>query len=418
MSKTVKLGSHSFITKLAGFEHTTHIQHNATHSINDIPLVIGKNVKNGKIIYEFDWYIPKKTSDALPRSVLNKRCIVIPYVGSKLGELAIFENDFTCHLGSNVAKVELTDDIIELDYLYYYLKSSFGQSQLFKDIQGSAQPNITMNSIRETVVVIFDRVKQKKITSILSALDAKIALNNRINIELEAMAKTLYDYWFVQFDFPDAEGKPYKTSGGAMVWSEELKREIPEGWEVNQLSEITDVSNESINPFNFPYKEFKHYSLPSFDATGTYSIEKGEDIMSNKFTVTELDVLVTKLNPWFNRVVFSTEERDLICSTEFVVWRSDNLAMKNYLYMIARDSSFITFCVNSASGTSNSHKRVNPTVMMKYNVAFNRIIAERFGTKIESSIKMYAKNQLENQQLSSLRDWLLPMLMNGQVVVE
>lgn len=299
-------------------------------------------------------------------------------------------------------------------YVYYSLKC-LGN---LKTSDKSTVPGINRNDLHEIIIPYIQPEFQKPIADFLTTLDAKIELNNRINAELEAMAKTLYDYWFVQFDFPNEENKPYKTSDGAMVWNEELKREIPEGWETKQLLEITDVSTESINPFNFPKKEFKHYSIPTFDATGTYSVEKGEEIMSNKFTVSELDILVSKLNPWFNRVVFSTEEANLISSTEFVVWRANNLAMKNYLYMIARDSSFITFCVNSASGTSNSHKRVNPTVMMKYSVAFNRIIAERFGRKIESSIKMYAKNQLENQQLSSLRDWLLPMLMNGQVVVE
>jgi type I restriction enzyme, S subunit len=238
--KSIKLGQHCFVTKLAGFEHSKYIQHNATHTINEIPLIQGKNIKDGRIIYSFDWYISKEISDALPRSVLNKRCIVIPYVGSKLGELAIFENYFRCHLASNVAKVELTDGIIDLDYLFYYLKSPFGQSQLFKDKQGSAQPNITMEAIRETIVHIFDIKTQQKVASVLSSLDDKIELNNRINAELEAMGKLIYDYYFVQFDFPNEKGKPYKSSGGKMVWNEELKREIPEGWEVSKLENYID----------------------------------------------------------------------------------------------------------------------------------------------------------------------------------
>lgn len=298
-------------------------------------------------------------------------------------------------------------------YLYYYLNLI----DFRPFITGSAQPKLTKDNLNSIPLSIHDIETQKKISSILSTLDAKIEVNNKINVSLEQMAKTLFDYWFVQFDFPNTEGKPYKTSGGKMIWNDELKRDIPEVWEVKSLADLTNVSSESVNPLNFPNKEFKHYSIPTFDETGMYCIEKGSEIKSNKFIITNTDILVSKLNPWFNRVAYSTDECDLISSTEFVVWRSSNIAMKNYLYMIARDASFISYCTKSASGTSNSHKRVNPTVMMKYKVAYNFKIAELFGSRIGSFIKTYANNQVENKSLSDLRDWLLPMLMNGQVRV-
>jgi type I restriction enzyme S subunit len=282
---------------------------------------------------------------------------------------------------------------------------------------GSTVPSLRLDHITDLVIDFPNITIQQKIASFLSALDSKIELNNKINTELETMAKMLYDYWFVQYDFPDEDGNPYKSSGGKMFWNKDLKKDIPEDWEVKSLADITDLSNESVNPFNYPEKEFKHYSIPNFDKSGTYGIEKGYDIKSNKFVVTQTDVLVSKLNPWFNRVIYSTDEDDLISSTEFVIWRTKNIDMKNYLYMTARDPSFITYCINSASGTSHSHRRVNPTVMMKYKVAYNYKIAELFGSRIGSFIKTYANNQVENKSLSDLRDWLLPMLMNGQVRV-
>ena len=115
-----------------------------------------------------------------------------------------------------------------------------------------------------------------------------------------------------------------------MVWNEELKREIPETWEVKPLSEITAVSNESVNPMDFPDKEFKYYSIPGFDESGTFKNEKGFEIKSNKYSIKSTDVLVSKLNPWFSRVIYATDDSDLISSTEFVVWRTDNFAIKNY----------------------------------------------------------------------------------------
>jgi type I restriction enzyme S subunit len=196
-----------------------------------------------------------------------------------------------------------------------------------------------------------------------------------------------------------------------------LKREIPRDWEVKSLSDLTGVSTDQLNPMLEPHKEFKHYSIPAYDELGTYKTERGEEIKSNKFVVLKTDLLVSKLNPWFSRIIYPTDEQDLICSTEFVVWRAKSIPLKNYLYMIARDKAFISYCTKSATGTSNSHKRVNPTVMMKYKVAYNDKVAEQFGEHSSSVIKMYAKNQAENERLSRLRNWLLPMLMNGQVKV-
>lgn len=302
-------------------------------------------------------------------------------------------------------------------YVYYALFRDDFFAHMMRGKKGTKMPRGDKDQILNFLIPDYQLPLQQRIAAVLTVLDAKIELNQRINAELEAMAKTLYGYWFVQFDFPNKSGKPYKSSGGKMVWNAELKREIPVGWEVKSLSDITNVSNEQLNPMDAPDKEFKQYSIPVLDESGTYKIEIGKEIKSNKFVVRNTDVLVSKLNPRFSRVVYSTDENDVICSTEFVVWRTTNISIKNYLYMIARDASFKSYCTQSATGTSNSHKRVNPTVMMKYRIVYDNKIAEKFGAQLGATIKTYAKNQIENKILAELRDWLLPMLMNGQVRV-
>ena len=122
-------------------------------------------------------------------------------------------------------------------YLYNFIKSL----DLSKLNTGTGVPSMTFDSYYNLDIILPELEVQHKIASVLSALNSKIELNNRINTDLEAMAKTLYDYWFVQFDFPDKNGKPYKSSGGKMVWNEELKREIPEGWEFLNLSDIAEI---------------------------------------------------------------------------------------------------------------------------------------------------------------------------------
>ncbi|HTB99718.1 MAG TPA: restriction endonuclease subunit S [Ferruginibacter sp.] len=410
----VKLGDHSFVTKLAGFEHTKYIQHNATHEINDIPLVIGKNIKNGRVIYDFDWYIPKKISEALPRSVLNKRCIVIPYVGSRLGELAIFENDITCHLGSNVAKLELLDDVIDLEYLYYYLKSSYGQSQLFKDKQGSAQPNITMDSIRKTLVVTFERTYQKKISKVLSAIDMKIELNNRINSVLEKMAKRLYDYWFVQFDFPDSLGKPYKTNGGKMIWSEDLKRNIPDRWEVGSLLDIAEYTN------GLACQKFR----PT--GSGCLRVIKIKEMHEGFSSETEFvrDDIPPKVIIEDGDILFSWS-----ASLEVQIWTGGKGALNQHIFKVTSEKypkSFYYFqLVNYIEHFKMMAENRKTTMghITQDHLEQSRIVlppqklTEILENIIKPFLEMSINNKVENHKLSELRNWLLPMLMNGQVNV-
>ena len=303
------------------------------------------------------------------------------------------------------------------EFVYYRMLLAGKNGELAKHFIGSTIKHLTGIGLKQVEFEFPHIEEQKQIAAVLSALDAKIDCNNRINAELEAMAKTLYDYWFVQFDFPDANGKPYKSSGGKMVYNATLKRDIPAGWRATTLASITPISNDSLNPADFPEKEFKHFSIPVFDATKTYGLELGQTIGSNKFTVLGTDLLVSKLNPWFSRVIYAMDETDQICSTELVVWRCPTNNLKNFLFLIATSSQFIAHCIQSASGTSNSHKRVNPNVMMRFDLPYQNDVAEKFGQKISPTLEKLIINHRENQQLTQLRDWLLPLLMNGQVTV-
>jgi len=311
--------------------------------------------------------------------------------------------------------IELDPELADFEYVYYFLKTQYNE---LRNLSSGVRKNLNSDDIKNFVIRLPKNLtEQKKIVGALSALDAKIDCNKRINFELEAMAKALFDYWFVQFDFPDSDGKPYKSSGGKMVYNTLLKRDIPQNWAATPLSSITPVSNESLNPADFPDRLFKHFSIPVFDVVKTYGVELGQSIGSNKFTVLGADLLVSKLNPWSNRVVYAMDEADQICSTEFVVWRSSSENLKNFLFLIATSQQFISHCVQSASGTSNSHKRVNPSVMMRFELPYEEKVAAEFGKVINPILKKLIVNQRENQYLSQLRDWLLPMLMNGQVMV-
>ena len=370
--------------------------------------------KNGKSVKKSDGIIPIYGGNGIlgytDKSNFS-HTIVVGRVGAYCGSIHVEDN--SCWVSDN-AIAGVPKEGQDLTYLYYVLKSlNLNSKQI-----GSSQPLITQSMLKDMVVDIeIDIEKQKKIANSISIIDQKIQINNQINQELEAMAKTLYDYWFVQFDFPDQNGKPYKSSGGKMVYHPELKREIPEGWGVEKLSSILEIGRETINPMKTPKEEFKYYSIPEYDVSGSFSYELGETIKSNKFLVEKSDLLVSKLNPWFNRVVYNLEE-SAISSTEFIVWKTINRFEKNFLYQVATSEGFIEYCTRFATGTSNSHKRVSPDIMVSFQIPFEKTYIQKFGEITDSIRTQVLQNNEQNQQLTQLRDWLLPMLMNGQVKVE
>ena len=236
-----------------------------------------------------------------------------------------------------------------------------------------------------------------------------------INDNLEAMAKQLYDYWFVQFDFPNEEGKPYKSSGGAMVWNDKLKREIPQGWSGVSLKDLALTSRNAITPVE--NEVYQHFNIPSFDACGSYSLDNGSDIKSDKFVLQKGQLLVSKLNPWFNRVVWVPKGTNMIGSTEFVVLNPNNESESGYIYSVIKSPKFIAYCSQAATGTSHSQRRVSPDVLMAFKVGYEQGVVQKYGCLIEKIQKQQAELLSEIAILTKQRDELLPLLMNGQATV-
>ena len=165
----------------------------------------------------FDWYISKSISEKLPRSQLKKKCLVMPYVGT-LGDLAIYDGNYPAHLGSNIAKIELNDNCgYSEEFIYYFLKSPYGQSLLLRDVQGAVQKNITMEAIRDVELPDISIKKQNKIVYILSTIDNKLTLNEEIINNIEVLSDMIYKYWFVQFNFPNDNNVSYKNNNGKMI---------------------------------------------------------------------------------------------------------------------------------------------------------------------------------------------------------
>ena len=313
-------------------------------------------------------------------------------------------------LGYHCALISPNKDILDGRYLNALLHTNYAKKYFACNASGSGQRYaLSVEALNSFPVPIIPLHEQKQIGEIFSALDKKIELNRQINQNLEAMTKLLYDYWFVQFDFPNEEGKPYKSSGGEMVWNEKLKRMIPKEWINTNIYQLASISKETVNPQARPNELFKHYSLPEYDKTGTYAEEYGIDIHSAKFTVTNNCILVSKLNPWTSRVICGNRESNQICSTEFVVWNPTSMKTKGFLFMLAKNAKFIEYCTQGATGTSHSHRRINPELMMKFDFPYNSEIAIKFSLLIENIIGQLHDNIAQLKVLTKQRDELLPL---------
>ena len=354
------------------------------------------------------------------RYILEDKDLIMSHINSRafLGRTVLYRkkgNEQIIH-GMNVLRIKTNEQFLDPVFASYLFKTSH-----FK----KAIDSIRKDAINQSSINIFDIcniqislpsiTEQRKISHALQLIDKKIETNHLINDNLEAMAKQLYDYWFVQFDFPNEEGKPYKSSGGAMVWNEKLKREIPQGWSGVSLKDLALTSRNAITPVE--NEVYQHFSIPSFDACGSYSLDNGSDIKSDKFVLQKGQLLVSKLNPWFNRVVWVPKGTNMIGSTEFVVLNPNNESESGYIYSVIKSPKFIAYCSQAATGTSHSQRRVSPDVLMAFKVVYEQGVVQKYGCLIEKIQKQQAELLSEIAILTKQRDELLPLLMNGQATV-
>ena len=330
-----------------------------------------------------------------------------------LGEMYYVDGKYWPH---NTALYVTTFKGNDPKYIYYLL-TCLGR---IRTSDKSAVPGVNRNELHEMEIpAISDTKQQKKVAAILSALDAKIDCNNRINAELEAMAKTLYDYWFVQFDFPDANGKPYKSSGGKMAYNATLKREIPSGWHDSNVLAVADLLGGGTPTKKKP--EYWSGNIPFFtptDADGSIFKFSTADYITSE----GLKGSSTKL--FSKHTVFITARG----SVGRLVLAGVDMAMNQSCYALRAKAGishvFLFFLAKElihhlhvkSSGSVFDSIVSNDIELTKLAIPKGEVI-EKFAAVVEPVFEKIANNTKENQQLAQLRDWLLPLLMNGQVTV-
>jgi type I restriction enzyme S subunit len=315
----------------------------------------------------------------------------------------------------------INKDLVNPFYLFNFLKSL----DLTKLNTGTGVPSMTFDSYYNLNIHLPNIGIQDKIASVLFAIDSKIELNNRINAELEAIAKTIYDYWFEQFDFPGKNGKPYKSSGGNMVWNDELKRDIPEGWNVKSIDEcckIVDCLHSKKPESKYEGDEFYLLQLENLlydgliDISNKYFVtQKDYQEWTSRIEVKEHDILITNAG----RVAATTQVPKEIATgigRNITAIRPVSIS-PTYLFQSFRGIDIVKqIKSNTDSGAFFQSFNVKGIKRLKFLIPENTI-ENKFEQLAYSWRRKRELNLAENQKLASLRDWLLPMLMNGQIKI-
>ena len=333
----------------------------------------------------------------------------------------IWQADIDGGASSDVLVVR-PNNLIDNNFLYYALTQDSFFEYVMKGSKGTKMPRGDKSQIMNFVIPDLEIGEQIKIGKLLKSIDQKIQINDQINQELEAMAKTLYDYWFVKFDFPDQNGKPYKSSGGKMVYHPELKREIPEGWGVETLRDfeskiITGKTPSRANSDNFggeiPFITIGDIRGNTFIYSTSESLtDLGASVQQNKY-LPEGSLCVSCIAT-VGEIGFTTEWSHTNQQINSIVFEDKThryylyFALKNYFENAKASAKTGNTFANMNKEDFSGIRIILPSKEIKNN--FHEISEPYF-----AQIKCL---QGQNRELTQLRDWLLPMLMNGQVKVE
>ena len=334
-----------------------------------------------------------------------------------IGIATYIADDFTdVLLGYHCASITPNENFLDGKYLNAFMHTSYIQKYFENNASGSGQRYTLSNDTISNIPILLPSLeKQHKIGAILSNIDRKIELNKAINDNLEAMAKQLYDYWFVQFDFPNEEGKPYKSSGGEMVYNERLKREIPKGWEILHLADCLSCKTERVDKSEIQKTDF--YTPIEVIPRKQMSLNETvpiEEAVSGICRYKKGNILLSNRRVYFHKVCiapFDGLTRDTVIVLEPI--RKELLA---YYYETVFSEKFIAYATKHSYGSeqpvlswsaAQKFEILKPTNQLDY----------KFSTVVDNIIETVLNNHKEIGQLNKLRDELLPLLMNGQLTI-
>ncbi|KAI4441092.1 hypothetical protein C824_003591 [Schaedlerella arabinosiphila] len=396
-----------------------------------IPVIRNYNISGGQLDLSKLSYVDEETYKSRIKRAKPIEDDIIISREAPMGEVCLVPPDFKCCLGQRLVLLKVDKEKCNPHYLLYALLSPYVQAQIRRiDQTGSIVSNLNIPDLKK-LVIPYIKENQNNIARCLEVINKKIFNNNKINEELESMAKTIYDYWFLQFEFPNEEGKPYKSSGGKMIWNEELKREIPEGWEIDTIGKHINIdrgisySSDDLEDVGIPL-----INLSSFNIDATYKpegLKTYSGTYSKEKVISPFDLVICVTQQTAIDLVGDTdvigktflvpdifETKDIVASMDVIKIQSDDTYGKYYLNRLINTKFFHRYISGFATGTKIKHLDIKGLLNYKCETP-NEQALKKFNDLMECCEKKKSKIFAENQELTALRDFLLPLLMNGQV---
>ena len=379
-----------------------------------IRVVRNFNLKDGNIDFTDGYFVDEATyTERTKRAVPEEEDIIISRE-APMGVVGIVPKGLKCCLGQRLVLLKVNKQKCDPFYLLNTLMSDFVQTQFRRaDTTGSIVSNLCIPDLKEIIIPVIER-GQREMASFLEMINRKCIINNMINDNLEQQAKLLYDYWFTQFDFPDESGKPYRSSGGKMVWNEQLKRDIPSGWKVIPFLEVASWESNSQPPKSeFIYEPQEGYVrfIQNRDYESNTHITY-IPLTKNLSIVDRFDILMDKYGD-AGAVRYGIEGAFNVALGKICV---HNQNYREYIRSFLSSDGIYNFLHNSCMASTRASLNESNLAILNIPIPDEKLILgyEKILCKMRLSI---LKNNDETQKLIDLRDWLLPMLMNGQATI-
>lgn len=392
-------------------------------------LLRGDNVVQGAFRWDGVKHWPKDRVEGLASYSLRAGDVIVamdrPWIEAGLKRAMVRDSDVPALLVQRVSRLRAADDdVLDQGFLRYLIDDPTFTEYILAVQTGTSVPHISGAQIKGYEFDLPPLPEQRAIARVLGGLDDKIEMNRRMNRTLEDLARGLFRSWFVDFDPVTRNGSAKVPTAPHGLFPKRLVDSplgpIPEGWRVGTVGELCDLSKAQVNPGEHPTEAFDHYSIPAFDDGRRPAVETGAAIKSNKFTVQPGCLLLSKLNPKTPRVWLPDLQsgRRAISSTEFMVCvpRKSTGATRAILFGVVTSDAFTDDFATLVTGTSNSHQRVRPGDLLRFEIVIPLQDAMAAADLIMAPwLERVAANIRESQSLAALRDALLPQLLSGEI---
>lgn len=352
------------------------------------------NVRDGHLLTDTMKCVTEETYDKWTRRGTLEVGDVILTREAPMGEVGIIKrNDVRYFLGQRTLRLRPVSDVLDNEFLYYYLQGSYMQQQIgFNEGTGATVSNIRIPILLSMRMKLPALNLQRQMVQVLDAVDSKIELNQQINKNLLKLIDGMFNRVY-------------------------LGSELVKNASRVKLSSIIRTKSGTFNPKKTSEVFVNHFSMPAFDAARFPVVNTASDIKSNKNVVEPFSILVSKMNPDVKRVWLPNTSKELlnVASTEFLTFNADVPEMQAFVYAVVNDKRYQKYLESNATGSTNSRQRVLPRVAYSYEIPYVKEVAQQFGFQIVDIMDMIKLNKEQNQHLIRLRNVLLPKLLAGDI---